>query len=131
LADDLAELGVHGGHGRRGLLDHGHLAPAAGEGLGHLQADVAGPHDQRPARPAGRDGLLDSEHVSHAVQDMHPGQVQAGDRWARGDRAGTDDQPVIADDVLVAVGVGDHDPSGGRVDPVGGVVQPQFHPGPL
>jgi hypothetical protein len=85
LADQLAELGVDGGHGRRGLLDHGDLKVVAGEGLGHLQADVAGPHDHRPARPAGRDGLLDGEHVGHAVQQVHAGQVQAGDRWARRD----------------------------------------------
>jgi hypothetical protein len=45
LAEQLAELEVDGGHDGGGLLDQGDGQAAAGEGLGHLQADIAAPHD--------------------------------------------------------------------------------------
>ena len=102
LAEQLAELGVDGGHDRRGLLDQGHGQAAAGEGLGHLQADVAAPDDDGRAGPGG-EGLVEGEGVAHGVQHMHPGQVQAVDRWPDRDRPGGDDQPVIAE---LAVGAG-------------------------
>ena len=87
LAEQLAELLVDGGHDRRGLLDQGHGQAAAGEGLGHLQADVATADDHCRAG-AGGEGLVEGEGVAHGVQHMHPGQVQAVDRWADRDRSG-------------------------------------------
>ena len=122
LAEQLAQLEVDGRHDRRGLLDQGHGQAAAGEGLGHLQADVATADDDR--RPgSGGEGLVEGEGVAHGVQHMHPGQVQAVDRRADRDRPGGDDQSVIAELAVGAGRVGDPDLLGGRVDGMGGVVK--------
>jgi len=45
LPQQPAQLLVDGGHDRRSLLDQRHGQAAGGEGLGHLQADVATAHD--------------------------------------------------------------------------------------
>jgi hypothetical protein len=39
LAQQPAQLDIHGGHDRRRLLNHGDLEAAGTEGLGHLQTD--------------------------------------------------------------------------------------------
>jgi hypothetical protein len=50
VAEQPAELDVDGRHDRRGLLDQRDCKAPAGEGLRHLQADIAAPDD------AGRPG---------------------------------------------------------------------------
>jgi hypothetical protein len=45
LAQQPGQFEVDGGHDRRGLLHQGDGQAAGGEGLGHLQADVATPDD--------------------------------------------------------------------------------------
>jgi hypothetical protein len=128
-ADAPTDLGVHVGHHRRGLLDQGDGEAAGGEGLGHLQADVAATHDHhRAGRPHGQ-GVLQGEGVAHGVQQVHAGQLQARDGRACRHRAGGHHQPVVGQEPLAAARVGDRDPVAGRVDGVGGVVQQQLDPG--
>jgi len=129
VTEQPAEVRVDGGHDRRGLLDQGDGQAAAGERLGHLQADVAAPDDDGGAG-AGGQGMVEGEGVVHGVQHMHPVQVQALDRGADRDRPGGHHQPVIGQRPLAAIsGVGDGDLLAGRVDGPGGVVQHQPHPG--
>ena len=70
--DQRAQLRVDGGQHLGQLLHLGHLEPADGQRVGHLQADVPGADDDR----AGRRGLLqgphDGEGVAHRVQQVHP-----------------------------------------------------------
>jgi hypothetical protein len=47
LAQQPAQLQIDGRHDGRGLLDQGDSEAAGGEGLGHLQADVATSDDDR------------------------------------------------------------------------------------
>jgi hypothetical protein len=79
LAQQPAQLDVHGGHDGWGLLDQGDRQAAGGEGLGHLQADVATADDDGRAGASGQ-GLVEGEGVAHGVQHLDPGQVQAVDR---------------------------------------------------
>jgi hypothetical protein len=122
LAEQLAELLVDGRHDRRGQLDQGHGQAAAGESLGHLQADVATADDDGRAGATGQ-GLVEREGVAHGVQHMHPRQVQAVDGRPDRDRPGGDDQLVIAELVVSAGRVGDPDLLGDGVDGLGRVVQ--------
>jgi hypothetical protein len=121
LAQQPAQVNIDGGHDRRGLLDHGDRKAAGTEGLGHLQADVATPNDDRRLG-AGGQGLVKGEGVAHGVQHMDPGQVQSVDRGADRDRARPDHQPVIAQ-LPLAVLAGDGDLLAGWVDGLGGVVE--------
>jgi hypothetical protein len=127
LAQQPAQLDVDGGHDRRGLLDHGNLQAAGGEGLGHLQADVATPDDDGRAG-AGGQRLVEGEGVGHGMQHVHPGQVQAVDRGADRDGAGPDDELVIAQ-LALAVLAGDGDLLSGGVDRAGGVIQQELEAG--
>ena len=131
-----AELGVDGGQDLGQLFHLGDGQPADGQGVGHLQADVPGADDDR----AGRGGLLqgrhDGERVAHRVQQVHPvaraqglRARQAADRGPDRDRAGADDELVVAEQFLAAVGRADQELAAGHVDATGGSVQPQPHPG--
>jgi hypothetical protein len=130
LAQQPPQFDVDGGHDRRGLLDHGDVQAAGGEGLGNLQADVATTNDDRRAGASG-EGLVEGEGVAHDVQHVHPGQVQPVDRRPDRDRAGADDQLVIAQLPLPAVLAGDGDLLGGGVDRASGVVKEQLEVGLL
>jgi hypothetical protein len=66
--------------------------------------------------------LVEAEGVTHSVQQVDPGQVQAVDRRAHRDRPGGDDQPVVAELAVGAGRVGDGDLLGRRVDRLGSVV---------
>src|SRR6516225_4270671 len=121
--DQGADFGVDGGQHLGQLLHLGHLQPADGQRVGHFQADVPGADDDR----AGRGGLLqgghDGEGVAHRVQQVHPviraepaGAGQPGDRGADRDRAGTDDELVIAEYFLAAARGGDQELAAGHVD---------------
>ena len=101
---------VDGGQHLGQLLDLGDLEPADGQRVGHLQADVPGADDDR----AGRGGLLqgahDGEGVAHRVQQVHAvtGRAHRAGRPAIGgpdrDGAGADDELVVAEQFLAAVG---------------------------
>ena len=54
---------------------------------------------------------------------------QAADRWPDRDGTGTDDELVVAEHLLAALGRGDQELAAGHVDPPGGGVGPQPHPG--
>ena len=136
--DQRAQLRINGGQHLGQLLHLGHLEPADGQRVGHFQADVPGADDDR----AGRGGLLqgghDGERVAHRVQQVHPvggaegtGPGQAADRGPDRDRAGADDELVVAQHFLPAVGGADQELAAGHVDAPGGGVQPQPHPGGL
>jgi hypothetical protein len=65
------------------------------EGLGHLQADLAGADDQRGLRLAIADGAIELERLLHVVQQMDAGQVDTGQGqhdWVR--RRGHDEAVV-------------------------------------
>ena len=107
-----AQLGVDSGQHLGELLHLGHLQAADGQRVRHFQADVPGADDDR----AGGGGLLqgphDGERVAHRVQQVHAiiraegtGPGQAGDRGPDGDRAGADDELVVAEQFLPASAV--------------------------
>ena len=88
----------------------------------------------------GRGGLLqgrhDGEGVAHRVQQVHPlggaqgtGPGQAADRGPDRDRAGADDELVVAEQFLAPAGGCDQELAAGHVDAAGGGVGPQPHPG--
>jgi hypothetical protein len=134
-ADQGAELAVDGGQHFGELLDLGDRQAAGGQRVGHLQADVAGAHDDRAVRRGVLQGAHDGERVVHRVQQVHPVRraelVEAGDRRPGRHGAGTDDQLVVADDILGSAGTGDRQLAAGHVDAAGEGVQPQPHPGCL
>ena len=124
-----AEFRVDGGQHLGQLLQLGHPKSADGQRVGHLQADVPATDDDR----AGRGGLLqgghDGERVAHRVQQVHPvggaqgaRPSQAADRGADRDRAGPDDELVIAQQFLAAASGGDQELAAGHVDAAGGGV---------
>ena len=134
--DQRAQLRVHGGQHLGELFHLGNLEPADGQGVGHFQADVPGADDDR----AGRGGLLqgghDGEGVAHRVQQVHPvggaqgtRAGQAADRGPDRDRAGADEELVVAEQFLAAAGGGDQELAAGHVDAPGGGAGPQPHPG--
>jgi hypothetical protein len=87
---------VERGHRLRGLIDDGDGDPAPHKRLGHLHADVAPADHHGPSRLRAvqvrqqRVAVIESLHAEHAVS------VHAGQRWSHRDRAGGDDQEVIA-----------------------------------
>ena len=103
-ADQRAEVRVDGGQHLGKLLDLGDRQAAGGQRLGHLQPDVARPHDDRAGGRGLLQGAHDREGVVHRVQQVHPvggaEAVQAGDGRARRHRARPDDQLVVGDHVL-------------------------------
>ncbi len=74
VADQSAHVGVERAHDRRRLLDDRHRRPAAQEGLGHLQADVA-TSDDHDLTGAGRPGAL--EQMSCILQGLHATDLAA------------------------------------------------------
>jgi hypothetical protein len=68
---------------------------------------------------------MEGEGVTHGVQHMHPGQIQAVDRRADRHRPGGHDQAVIAQLAVSPRRRGHGDLLGGRVDRSGGVFQQQ------
>jgi hypothetical protein len=134
--DQRTQFRVDGGQHLTELLHLSDRQPADGEGVGHFQADVPGADNDR----AGWCGLLqgphDGEGVAHRVQQVHtvagakstrPGK--AADQGADRDGAGADDEFVVAQQFLRAVG-GCHQELACRdVDTAGGGVQSQPHPG--
>ncbi len=70
--------------------------------------------------------MLKAEGVTHGVQDVHPGQVQAVDRRADWNRPGSDHEPVVAQPVVGAGRVGEGDLLARGVDRMGRVVQQQL-----
>ena len=81
-------------------------------------------------------GRHDRERVAHRVQQVHPvsgaqsaGPGQARDRGPDRDRSGADDELVVAEQFLPAVGRREEELAAGHVDAAGGGVQPQPHPG--
>ena len=132
--DQRAELRVHGGQHLGQLLHLGNLKPADGQGIGHLQADVPGADDDRGAGRGLLQGLHDGEGVAHRVQQVHPiggaqgaRPGQAADRGPDRDRAGTDDELVVAEHLLTAPGGGEQELAAGHVDAPGRGVGPQPH----
>ena len=129
-----AQLGVDGGQHLGQLFHLGDLQAADGQGVGHLQADVPGADDDRGAGRGLLQGLHDGEGVAHRVQQVHPiggaqgtRTGQAADRGPDRDRAGTDDQLVVAEQFLLAAGGGDQELAAGHVDAPGSGIQPQPH----
>ena len=133
--DQGAELRVDGGQHLGQLLDLGDRQAAHGQRVGHLQPDVARADDDRAVRRGLLKGAHDGERVVHRVQQVYPVRrpelVQPADRRTHRDRAGADDQLVVGNDVLGAVRPGDGQLAAFHVDPAGGGVQPQPHPGGL
>src|ERR1019366_4575929 len=136
LVDEPAKRRVNGGQHLGQLFHLDDLEPAGGEGVGHLQADVPGTHDHR----AGRAGLLKRAHqrerVAHRVQQVHPVVgaqdvriVQAADGRPDRHRASANDELVVAEHFLGAVGGGDQEVAADHVDAAGGGGRGQVHPG--
>ena len=105
--DQRAELGVDGGQYLGELFHLGDGQPADGQGVGHFQADVPGADDDRAGRGGLLQGVHDGEGVAHRVQQVHPvGRAQgarpgqAADRGPDRDRAGADDELVVAEQFL-------------------------------
>ena len=131
-----AELRVDGGQHFAELFHLGDAQAADGQCVGHFQADVPGADDDRAGRGGLLEGAHDGEGVAHRVQQVHPvggaegiRAGQAGDGRADRDGAGADDELVIAEYLLAALGGGDQELAAGHVDPPGGGVGPQPHPG--
>ena len=105
---ERAELGVDGGKHLGELLDLGDGEAAGGERLGHLEADVAGADDHRSPDLPVLEGAHQRERVAHRVQQVHAvGRAEAvepGDRRPDRHRAGADDQRVVVERLVVAVG---------------------------
>ncbi len=134
--DQRTQLGVDGGQHLGQLLHLHDRQPPGGQGVGHLQADVAPADDHRGGRGALLEGAHDREGVAHRVEQVHAvarpertGPGQAGDRGTDRYRAGADDQLVVGEQFLAAAGGCHQELAGGDVDPAGGGVQPQAHPG--
>jgi hypothetical protein len=134
--DQRTEFGVDGGQHLGQLFHLGDLQAAAGQGVGHFQADVPGADDDRAGRGGLFQGPQDGEGVVHRVQQVHPvagaegvGPGQAADRGPDRDGTGADDELVVAEQFLAAAGGGDQELAAGDVDALGGGVQPQPHPG--
>jgi hypothetical protein len=128
LAQQTAKIEVDGRHDRWRLLNQRDRKAAAGERLGHLEADVPTSHDDHRAGSGGN-GLVEDEGVRHGMQHLHPVQLQAVDRGTHRDRTGADDEPVIAQQPLATVRLGDGDLLAGWVDGSGGVVKEQLDAG--
>ena len=109
--DLRAQLRVDGGQYLGQLLHLGDRQAADRQGVGHFQADVPGADDDRAARGGGFQGAHDREGVAHRVQQVHPiGRaqgIQATDRGPDRDRAGADDQLVVAEQFIGSPGGGD------------------------
>ena len=131
--DELAERGVNGGQHLGELFHLDDVQAAGGEGVGHLQADVPRADDDRGGRCLFLEGAHDGERVAHRVQQVHAviraQRLQAADRGADRHRASTDDQLVVSKQLLMPAGAGDEELAASDVDPAGGGVQPQPHPG--
>ena len=101
--------------------------------LGHLQADIAGADNDGTGRAALLESPHDGEGVAHRVQLVNPVRrseaVQAADRRAHRDCPRADDELVVTDHVLGAVGGRDKQAAAGNIDPARRGVQPQGHPG--
>ena len=82
--------------------------PQVRERLGHLEPDVAGTDDHRAPDLAVLEGAHQRERVAHRVQEMHAvaraEAVEPADRRPDRHRAGPDDQRVVVDHLLAAVG---------------------------
>ena len=133
---ERAELRVDGGQHFAELFHLGDAQAADGQRVGHFQADVPGADDDRAGRGGLFQGAHDGEGVAHRVQQVHPvggaegiRAGQPGDRRADWHGAGADDELVVAEDLLAAVGRGDQELAAGHVDPPGVGVGPQPHPG--
>ena len=129
LVDEPAERRVDGGQHLGQLFHLDDLEPAGGEGVSHFQADIAGTDDYC----AGRAGLLKRAHqrerIAHRVQQVHPVGgaqdvriVQAADGRPDRHRASANDELVVAEHFLGAVGCGDQELAPGHVDAPGGGV---------
>ena len=133
-----AELRVDGGQHLVELFHLGDRQPAGGQGVGHFQADVATTDDHRAGRGCLFEGAHDGEGVTHRMQQVHPipgaegiRAIQPTDRGPHRHRAGADDQLVVGKQLLLAIGGRDQQLAASHVDPAGGGVQPQHHPGRL
>ena len=133
-----AELRVDGRQHLGELFHLGDRQPADGQGVGHFQADVAAADDDRAGRCGGFQGVHHGEGVAHRVQQVHAiggaQGIRTGQSAYRGpdrDGAGADDELVVGEQVLFAVGADDQQLAASHVDPAGGGVQPQPHPGRL
>jgi hypothetical protein len=139
LVEDLHHLGVEAA-GKLPVPAEGVFpgdpALLVGDGaerqIGLAEQPVVGDH----AVPGGEHVRHDSEGVAHRVQQVHPivgaertGPGQAADRGPDRDRAGADDELVVAEQFLAALGGGDQELAAGHVDAAGGGIQPQPHPG--
>ena len=130
-----AQLRVDGGQHLGQLLDLGDRQPPRDQGLGHLQADVAGADDHRPRRCGLFEGAHHREGVVHGVQQVHPvwlseriGAGQPLDRRPHRDRPGAHHECVVADQLLAAAGVADGQPVAGGIDAPSHGVEPELHP---
>ena len=113
LLDVRRHVGVERQHDLRRAIDHRHLQPALGERLGHLEADVARPDDDRAA-PA----LVDRVAEALAGVDGAGGLDRLGavDRRRRGLGAGRDDELVEGLGRLAAAAVAHRQRARGEVD---------------
>ena len=129
----MAERGIDGGQYLGQLFHLDDVQAAGGQGVGHLQADVTGADDDRAGWHLVLEGAHDSERVTHRVQQVHAiiraQHLQATDRRADRHRAGTDDQLVVSEQLFMPLGAGDEELAARDVDPAGGSVQPEVHPG--
>ena len=103
---DRRQLRVEGGEHFGAALQLGDLDASAGEAFRHLESDVPGADDDRGARVAFGEVLVEREGVAHRVHDVHPvvgsEQVEALNAGERGQGAGADDQLVVVDDGFAA-----------------------------
>ena len=88
---------VHGGQDARQRLDDLGLDAGLDQGLGRLQADVAGPDHDRAADHAGVQQLAQLDRLVQGPDREHPGMVEPGHRRAHRVGAGGHDQPVVAE----------------------------------
>jgi len=117
LGDPEAHIRIEGGHHLGQAFDEGDRDAAAGELLGHLQADEAGADDDGAPRGARLGPGADRLGVAQVPDGEDARGVHAGYRRDDAARAGGQDQGVVAVGELGAVGqVADRERAGGVVD---------------
>ena len=132
--DEGTELGVDRREDLFELLHLRHGQTSCHQGLGHLQADVAGPDDDGVPRCALLEGAHDRERVAHGVQQVDAvvgpegvGTGQPLDGRPNRDGTGAHDQRVVGHEVFGPVGPLDRQLVRLDVDPAGDRVEMQLH----
>lgn len=115
VVDEGAEFDLDGRKDLGQHLDLGDLDAAHREAFGHLESDVPGADDELALGLNPVEGRGECEGVAHRVQQVDAiggvEGVEAFDERADGDAASADDERVVVDEVVAAVGVADGEAS--------------------